>query len=80
LKGDLGCQYLNISATSAAIKWNFWKKVVTRISMSAKSVEVWIRKNCFQDLLSDIVARQAIPAQPQRARLERVDFDKRDCL
>jgi hypothetical protein len=71
---------LNINVINVATQWNFWKKVVTRISTSAKSVEVWIRKNCFQDLLSDIVARQAIPAQPQRARLERVDFDKRDCL
>jgi hypothetical protein len=71
---------LNINVINVATQWNFWKKAVTRISTSAKSVEVWIRKNCFQDLLSDIVARQAIPAQPQRARLERVDFDKRDCL
>ena len=71
---------MNISATSAAIKWNFWKKVVTRISMSAKSVEVRIRKNCFQDLPSDIVARQVVRAQPEHARPERVDCDRRDFL
>jgi hypothetical protein len=71
---------LNINVINAATKWNFWKKAATRISTSAKSVEAWIRRNCFQDLLSDIVARQVIPAQPERARLEHVDSKRRDCL
>ena len=48
--------------------------------MSAKSVEARIRRNCFQDLPSDIVARQVVPAQPERARLELVDSERRDCL
>ena len=49
------------------IKWNFWKKAAAKISTSAKNVGTRIRKNYFQDSLLDKVAREVIPAPPERA-------------
>ena len=48
--------------------------------MPAKSAGAQIRRNYFQDLLLDRVAREMIPAPPERARREHVDSNGRDYL
>jgi hypothetical protein len=58
---------LSTSAIDAGTRQNFWKKAPAKISTSAKNVGAWIRKNYFQDLLLDKVAREVIPAPPERA-------------
>jgi len=74
------CQYLSTSVRNAGTRWNFWKKAPAKISTSAKNVGAWIRKNYFQDSLLDKVAREVIPAPPERVRPEHVDFDRKDFL
>lgn len=48
--------------------------------MPAKSVEAWILKNYFQASLLEKEATEMIFAPLERARLERVDCDRRNFL
>jgi len=71
---------MSTSVRNAGTRRNFWKKAPAKISTSAKNVEVWIRKKCFQGLLLDKVAREVIPAPPERVRLEHVGSDRKEFL
>jgi hypothetical protein len=62
------------------IKWNFWKKAAAKINTFAKNAGVRIRKNYFQDLLLDKVAKEVILARPEHVRLEHADSEGRDWL
>jgi len=56
-------------------KRNFWKEAAAKANTPAKNVGVQICRNCFQDSPLDKAAREAIPAQ-----LERADFLRKDIL
>jgi hypothetical protein len=71
---------LSTSVINAGTRQNFWKKAPAKISTSAKNVGARICKNCFQDSPLDKVAKEIIPAQPERAPLELADYDRRDYL
>jgi len=59
---------------------NSWKKAAAKTSTPAKNVEVQIRGNYFRAFPLGKAARGAIPAQPERVLLERVDSDRKGCL
>ena len=69
------CQYLNISVINAGTRWNFWKKTLVGVSTFANAAKVRICKNYFRAFPLGKAAKEAIPAQPERA-----DFLRKDVL
>jgi len=61
-------------------KQNFWKKAAAKISTSAKNVEVQTCRNYFQVFPLGKAIRESIPAQPERAQLERAASRRKDHL
>jgi len=71
---------LSTDVKNVGTKWNFWKKPAAKTSTFVKNVESQICRNCFQVFPSGKAAKEAIPVQPERVQLERVDSDRKDML